>query len=41
MKDLKEIKVLHTDTEVNEYLEKGWIIVKILSNGIFVLGLEK
>jgi len=37
MKDIKEIKVLHTDTEVNEYLEKGWILLKIIDKDYFIV----
>jgi len=39
MYDVKKVKVLHNDEEVNQYLEQGWIILTIFSPYCFILGL--
>ena len=39
--DYKEIKVLHTEAEVNQYLEKGWKLIKVFATDSYVLGLSK
>lgn len=39
--DYKEIKVLHTEAEVNQYLEKGWKLIKVFAADSYVLGFSK
>jgi len=37
--DYKKIKVLYTEVEVNQHLEKGWKIIKVFATDSYVLGL--
>ena len=38
MYDIKEIKTLDTEEAVNQYLEKGWILLKIIREDCFIIG---
>ena len=35
--EVKRIKILHSEEDVNEYLKNGWILFRVFSEDQFIL----